>query len=133
MVSYCVYLMSVYSWQVSTYFCVCKWLLFQLFCLKGCLLCRQQFHTSHLNIKGSIYCFDCKKNILIIFHVIFGAPLHFLISQNSSAMFTYMLTLWFEVFLTRLYIYIYIYIYIIWYSPLKDFKKQLQKVGLSGI
>ena len=38
-----------------TYFFVCKFLLFQFFCLKNCLLCMLQFHISHVNIKGSAF------------------------------------------------------------------------------
>ena len=45
------------NWQVCTYICVCKCLLFQFFCLKGCLLCTLQFLTPHLNIKCGAYCF----------------------------------------------------------------------------
>ena len=41
MVSYC-----WICWQVCTYFCVYKCLLFQFFYLKACILCMQQFHFS---------------------------------------------------------------------------------------
>ena len=53
-----------HSWQVCNYFCVCKCLLFSFFCLEGCLLCMLQFHISHLNIKGSAYCLECKNGIV---------------------------------------------------------------------
>ena len=59
MVSYCVNLTSVYSITVG------KFVLTSVSgsCLKGCLLCMWQFHISHLNIKGSAYCLDCKDGI----------------------------------------------------------------------
>ena len=68
MVSYCLDLTSVYSityhsWRVFTDFCVYKCLLFQFFCLKGCLPCMLQFSIFNLNIKGSTYCLDCKNGI----------------------------------------------------------------------
>ena len=47
-----------HSWHFCTCFCVCKCLLFQFFCLKGCLLSILQ-----LNMKGSGYCLDCKKDL----------------------------------------------------------------------
>ena len=55
--------LQFHNWQVCTYFCICKCLLFQFFCLKGCVLCMLQFQISHLNIRGSAYCLDCKSDI----------------------------------------------------------------------
>ena len=69
--------LEFHNWQVCNNFCVCKCLLFQFFCLKGCLLCMLQFRISHLKIKRSAHCLD------IIFLVIFGIPLRFLIFPNS--------------------------------------------------
>ena len=55
--------LQFYNCQVSTYFCVFKCLFLQFFCLKGDLLCMMQFHSSHLNIKGSAYCLAMKNAI----------------------------------------------------------------------
>ena len=52
-----------HSWQVCTYFCVCQCLLFQFFCLKGCLLCMLRFRIFHLNIKGLLFGFNPPFNL----------------------------------------------------------------------
>ena len=62
--------------------CVCKCLLFQLFCLKGYLLCMLQFCYFSFKQKRQIMQFELQeRRILIIFHGIFGVSMRFVISQ----------------------------------------------------
>ena len=62
--------------------CVCKCLLFQLFCLKGYLLRMLQFCYFSFKHKRQIMQFELQeRRILIIFHGIFGVAMRFVISQ----------------------------------------------------
>ena len=85
MICYCVNLTSVYRITVGKFLLIlCQQLfIISVLFLKGCPLFMLQFRISHLNNKGSTYCLHCKKACLIIFHVISGVLLCFLISQNS--------------------------------------------------
>ena len=44
-----------HSWQVCTYFCVCKCLLFQFFCLKNCKIVSFVWTHTHTHIVSFVY------------------------------------------------------------------------------
>ena len=62
-----------HSWQVCTYFCVCKCLLLQFFCLKDCLLCMDT-HT-HTHTLSPLYTYT-HIALLVINSMALCQPMH---------------------------------------------------------